>query len=122
MSDYDQVAHGMGFFDGEGHVGISKSGVVSCECEQVEPGPLFEMQTQFGGHVNARGTRDTWRWRISAQADVLFFLNILVDYSWGKKKHEARVALDRMNGKLTVDQARAQMHRIRKGHHEFQPK
>jgi len=114
MTDsYLSMAQAVGFLDGEGHVAISKAGDVRVEAEQTEPAPLFMLQKVFGGTVNLRGTRDSWRWRLCKKENVRYCLIALEESSWGRKKIEAGVALLLLDDAIKADVARDQIHRIR---------
>ncbi|MEE8522168.1 MAG: hypothetical protein V3S83_12480 [Gemmatimonadota bacterium] len=117
MSSYDEnIAWAAGFFEGDAGIFIDKRGRVTLEAEQVDPRVLYRMAGTLGGYVTLRGTRDVWRWRLSAEKGVLHALNCLRPHMDGPKLLQLTVARDRINGRTPVDQARRALWHL-KGQH-----
>ncbi len=69
-----------GFFDGEGHVSIGKSGSVKCGLTQNNPTILHAVQVEYGGKVRSKGATNGHNWLLATASDVLDFLEDIRPY------------------------------------------
>ena len=69
-----------GFFDGEGHVSIGKSGSVKCGLTQNNPTILHVVQNEYGGNVRSKGNTNGHNWLLASAGDVIDFLEDIRPY------------------------------------------
>lgn len=97
-----------GFIAADGTIQIDRQGRVYVEVEQVEPAPLFQLSTLYGGRVHKRRTRGVWRWRVAARHDVIELLTELSAHTAEScsKRQQAEVALGYLGGVHSLELAR----------------
>lgn len=90
MSDLD-TAWAAGFFDGEGHIGVTrgKSGQwLAMSVAQSDRRPLDRFAAIFGGKIIPIGpstgavvsTRQRWRWYLSRRAEIIAAMDAMLPY------------------------------------------
>ena len=115
ISNHDAAWAGA-FLLGEGHADIRKGGSVVLEAEQKDPLPLFQLARVLGcGAVAPRGTRDSWRWRVSAREEVRAVLEAVLPHLVGTKWAQWTVAQSALLGLVDAERAREAVRRLREG-------